>query len=565
MRFPWQENTMSILFRIALAISLAALPTAWATAAPQGMVVTEQSLATDVGAGILRQGGNAVDAAVAVGYAEAVVYPCCGNIGGGGFMLIHLAGKGEFFLDFRERAPMVASAGMYLDAAGKPLAESSIIGWRAAGVPGTVMGLETARQRFGRLSRAQDMAPAIALAHDGFVLNTQDAALINAAAQLADNPAAARIFRRPGGAPLAAGDRLVQPELASLLERISTEGTSAFYHGAVPEQVEAAARANNGLLTAQDFAAYRAVWRAPVRCRYRGYDIVSSPPPSSGGTAVCEVLNILQLHDMRALGFHSAAAAQIFAEAERHAFLDRNYALGDPDFVSNDVATLTSPQYAEQINATIAPGHATPSASLPPGTPPHEKYETTQYSVVDGAGNGVSVTYTLNGRFGAQVMAPGTGFLLNDEMDDFTTIPGSANMFGLRQGARNDIAPGKRPLSSMAPTMVMKGGKLVMVLGSPNGPRIISVVSQVIINTIDYGMAPARAVAAPRLHEQYMPDTLFTEPDALSPSTMQSLQRMGYRLQTIPPFGAAETIENVRGHWVGVNDPRSPDGSASGG
>jgi gamma-glutamyltranspeptidase / glutathione hydrolase len=557
---------MTFLFRMALASGiLTALSIAGVAAAPQGMVVTEQSLATDVGAGILRQGGNAVDAAVAVGYAEAVVYPCCGNIGGGGFMLIHLAGKGDFFLDFRERAPMAASASMYLDASGKPVVGSSLIGWRAVGVPGTVMGLETARQRFGRLSRAQDMAPAIQLARNGFVLDAYGVAFINAAVHLGDDPAAAHVFRSPGGAPLAAGDRLVQPDLAALLERISGEGTSAFYQGKVPEQVAAAARSNNGLLTSQDFAAYRAVWRAPVRCRYRGYEIVSSPPPSSGGTAVCEVLNILQLHDMRALGFHSPAAVQIYAEAERHAFLDRNHALGDPDFVSNDVAKVTSPQYAAEINATIKPGHATASASLPPGTPPHEKYETTQYSVVDGAANGVSVTYTLNGRFGAQVMAPGTGFLLNDEMDDFTTVPGGANMFGLRQGARNDIAPGKRPLSSMAPTMVMRDGKLMMVLGSPNGSRIISVVSQVIINTIDYRMTPAQAVAAPRLHEQYLPDTLFTEPDALSPATVQSLQQMGYTLQTIPPFGAAETIENVGGHRVGVNDPRSPDGSASGG
>jgi gamma-glutamyltranspeptidase/glutathione hydrolase len=526
------------------------------------MVVTEQYLATQIGAGILRQGGNAVDAAVAIGYAEAVVYPCCGNIGGGGFMLIHLAGKGDFFLDFRERAPLAARADMYLDAGGKPIPGSSLIGWRAAGVPGTVMGLETARRRFGRLSRAQDMAPAISLARRGFVLDAQGATFINAAAHLKDDPAAATIFRGPSGAPLAAGDRLLQPDLARVLAQIADHGTAAFYHDQVPQQIAAAAQAHNGLLSVQDFAAYRAVWRNPVRCFYRGYAIISAPPPSSGGTAICETLNILQLHDMRALRFHSAAAVQIFAEAERHAFLDRNYALGDPDFVNNNVARLISPEYAAAINATIKPGRATSSTLLQPGTAPHETFETTQYSVTDSAGNGVSVTYTLNGRFGAQVMAPGTGFLMNDEMDDFTTVPGGANMFGLRQGARNAIARGKRPLSSMAPTMVMGNGKLLLVTGSPNGSRIISVVLQVLINRIDFRMSLAEAVSAPRLHEQYLPDLLFTEPDALSPATMQSLQHMGYTLKTIPPFGAAETIGEADGAWIGVNDPRSLDGSA---
>jgi gamma-glutamyltranspeptidase/glutathione hydrolase len=534
-------------------------------AAPEGMVVTEQKLATEAGDGILRQGGNAVDAAVAIGYAEAVVYPCCGNIGGGGFMLIHLAGKGDFFLDFRERAPLAARADMYLDAAGKPVPESSLIGWRAAAVPGTVMGLETARRRFGLLTRGADMAPAIELARDGFLLDAHGAGFIDAAEHLGRDPAAARIFRGPNGAPLAAGDRLVQPDLARILQQIARRGTAGFYHGQVPREISAAAQAGNGVLTAADFAAYRAVWRDPVRCGYRGYQIISAPPPSSGGTAVCEVLNILQLHDIAGLGFHSAAAVQLFAEAERHAFLDRNYALGDPDFVADDVGRLTSPQYAAAINATIVAGRATASRSLPPGTPPHEGYETTQYSVTDRSGNGVSVTTTLNGRFGAQVMAPGTGVVINDEMDDFTTVPGGANMFGLRQGARNAVAPAKRPLSSMAPTLVMRDRKLVMVLGSPNGSRIISVVLQVLINRIDYRMSYAAAVSAPRIHEQYLPDVVFAEPGALSPGTTRSLEQMGYRLQTIPPFGAAETIGFDRGQWIGVNDPRSADGAAKGG
>ena len=543
------------LFFLAPAIS--------AAAPPPGVVVTEQNLATQVGATILRQGGNAVDAAVAIGYAEAVVYPCCGNLGGGGFMLIHLAGKGDFFLDFRERAPLAASAGMYLDASGKPLANASLLGWRAAGVPGTVMGLETARQRFGRLSRAADIAPAIALARDGFILDAHGAAFINAAKHLSDDPTAAKIFRGPGTAPLTAGALLVQPDLANTLKKISEHGTQGFYQSTIPQRIATASQSGNGLLTAQDFASYHAVWRNPVHCFYRGYEIISAAPPSSGGTAICEALNILQHYNLHALGFHSAAAINLFAEAERHAFLDRNYALGDPDFIADDTAKLTSPAYAAAIAKTIQPGHATPSASLPPGTPPHEAYETTQYSVTDSAGNGVSVTYTLNGRFGAEVMAPGTGFLMNDEMDDFTTIPGGANMFGLRQGSRNAIAPGKRPLSSMSPTLVLRNGKLVMVLGSPNGSRIISVVLQVLINTIDYQMPLAQAVTAPRLHEQYMPDILFTEPGALGPATIQALQHMGYTLQTIPPFGAAEVIKKLDGKWQGFNDPRSPDGSVS--
>lgn len=528
------------------------------------MVVTEQHLATEIGLRILQQGGNAVDAAVAIGYAEAVVYPCCGNLGGGGFMVIHLARQGDFFLDFRETAPQAATAGMYLDASGKPVASDSLLGWRAVGVPGTVMGLETARRRFGRLSRAADMAPAIALAQQGFTLDASGAAFIAAASALAKDPEAAHIFRHPDGTPLNPGDRLIQLDLARMLERITTAGPSAFYQGSLPASAAAASRAGGGILAAQDFGLYRAVWRAPVRCFYRGYQIISAAPPSSGGVALCEALNILEGYDLRALGFHSPAAIQRFAEAERHAFLDRNYALGDPDFVHNDVVFLTSKTYAAALRAVIPQDHATPSAALPPGSPPHEKYETTQYSVVDSMGDGVSVTYTLNGRFGAQVMIPGTGVLMNDEMDDFTTAPDTPNMFGLRQGQRNAIAPGKRPLSSMSPTLVLKNGRLFMVLGSPNGSRIISVVLQTILNVIDYGMTLDQAVAAPRVHEQYMPDTLFMEPNALSEATLQSLHRMGYATKTIPPFGAAESIEAVKTGWLGVNDPRSADGSAAG-
>jgi gamma-glutamyltranspeptidase/glutathione hydrolase len=526
---------------------LALLPAHAATGAHE-MVVTEQHLATDVGLQILHQGGNAIDAAVAIGYAEAVVYPCCGNLGGGGFMLIHRLNGANYFLDFRETAPLAARVNMYAAAP-----KSSREGWLAVAVPGTVMGLETARARFGRLSRAADLAPAIALARQGFVLGDHDADLLKRARNSALFPA-----------PLKSGDRLLQPDLARTLATISAQGPAGFYQGALPHQIQATSAAYGGILTWQDFAAYQVKWRDPVVCHYRGYDITSAAPPSSGGTALCEALNILSGYNLRALGFHSASSINRIAEAERHVFLDRNTALGDPDFVADPIAHLTDPAYAAAIRATITPDRATPSANLPPGTAPHEKYETTHYSVVDREGNAASVTYTLNGLFGAQVEAPGTGVILNDEMDDFTTNLGQSNMFSLRQGVRNEIAPGKRPLSSTSPTLVTRNGKLVMVLGSPGGSRIISVVLQTIINVIDYNLPIDQAVAAPRVHMQYLPDTLFTEPNALPPATIQALQAMGYQVKTVPRFGAAESIEVVDGQYLGVNDPRAASGSAEG-
>jgi len=568
-RFSCHIRPMNFLARCAVLLACAVTMPSFAVqsgivaqtaTAPHDMVVTEQHLASDVGLRILEEGGNAIDAAVAIGYAEAVVYPCCGNLGGGGFMLIHPARGPDFFLDFRETAPLAATVRMYLDSSGNQIPGSSRTGWRAAGVPGTVMGLETARERFGRLSRAQLIAPAIALARDGFILTRHDADLINGVSGLGSLP----LFRRPDGSSLTAGDRLTQPDLARTLQSIATDGPAAFYQGAIPSKIQSAAQSNNGLLTAEDFARYRAVWRAPITCRYRGYDITSAAPPSSGGVAVCEALNILSGYDLKSLGYHSASSIQLIAEAERHAFLDRNNALGDPDFITNPTAHLTDPAYAAAIRAAITPGRATPSSSLPPGSPPHEKYETTQYSVIDRDGNAVSVTYTLNGRFGAEVTAPGTGVLMNDEMDDFTTDLGQPNMFSLLQGVRNEIAPGKRPLSSMSPTIITRDGKLVMVLGSPGGSRIISVVLQTIINVIDYGMPIDQAVSAPRIHEQYLPDVLYLEPNALAPATVGNLRSMGYEIKGVPPFGAAESIERINDHWLGVNDPRAGSGEAEG-
>jgi gamma-glutamyltranspeptidase / glutathione hydrolase len=530
------------------------------------MVVTAQHEASTVGLGILTAGGNAIDAAVAVGYALAVVDPCCGNIGGGGFMLIHRAGGEDSVINFRETAPGTASPGMFLDAAGAVLREASLYGYRAAGVPGTVMGLERARAQYGRLGREAVMAPAIALARDGFVLGEADAAIIAAKAErLTRDPEAARVFLRPDGSAHRAGDRLVQPDLAATLALIAERGPDAFYHGATAAAVAAAASAHDGLLSAADFADYTVTEGPPVACSYRGYRVLSARLPSSGGTILCEMLNVLSGWDLAASGAGSAQAIHLMAETMRHAYLDRNSALGDPAFVPDRSAELLAPSHAAAIRAAIDPQKATPSAALAAGVPPHERAETTHYSVVDGEGNAVAVTYTLNGNFGAAVMAPGTGFLLNNEMDDFTVQPGAANQFGLVQQAANAIAPGKRPLSSMSPAIVEKDDRPVLVLGSPGGPRIITAVIETITNILDFAMSPQDAVAAPRFHHQFLPDTLYYERGGLLPATLAGLAERGYRLQDQSPWGAVELIAiGPDRHLLGVNDPRRPAGSAAG-
>ncbi len=552
----------------------------------RSMVVTAQRLATQTGADILRAGGNAVDAAVAIGYAEAVVNPCCGNIGGGGFLTLRLADGRTTFLDFRETAPAAASAGMYLDANGKPIARLSLDGWRAAGVPGTVAGLDAALQHYGTMPRATVMAPAIRLARDGFVLSQADADILHAdTRRLAADPATARVFLHPDGTPWQAGERLVQTDLAATLQAIADAGPAAFYGGRIPTAIEAASRAGGGLLTASDFAAYRALETPPLRCSYRGLEILSAPPPSSGGATLCEILGVLAGYDLHAMGFHSAAEVGVMAEAMRHAFFDRNTYLGDPAFVANPLDWLLSDAHFAAIRAAIGP-RATPSSALRPGVAPHEQAETTSYVVVDAAADAASVTYTLNNGFGAAVMARGTGVLMNDEMDDFAVAPNTPNLFGLVQGTRNAIAPGKRPLSSMAPTIVLRGGHLAYVLGSPGGSRIITIVAEVLMDMVDHGMAPQQAVDAPRLHMQGLPDTLFAEPFALSPDTAALLREHGYRIAEQAPWGAAELIAvgpqgattgpaasgndaaPVRatrpGRLYGANDPRRPAGNAIG-
>ncbi|HEY2538103.1 MAG TPA: gamma-glutamyltransferase [Stellaceae bacterium] len=530
--------------------------------ASHGMVVSSQHLASAVGAGILAAGGNAIDAAVAVGYALAVVEPCCGNIGGGGFMTIHLADGRDTFLNFRETAPAAATADMFLDPAGKPVPERSRYGYLAAGVPGTVMGLDRAAREYGALPRAALMAPAIALARDGFVLTREDTQPLDAKAdRLAKDPGAAKIFLRPDGSRFAIGDRLVQQDLAATLAAIAKDGPDAFYRGSVAAAVAKASRANGGILEAHDFADYTVTEGPPLTCTYRGYVLISAPPPSSGGTAICEILNILEGYELKRLGFHSARSIALMIAAMARGYRDRNDFLGDPASVANPLDRLLSKGYAAGIRAAIEAGAgAAPVAS--PGR--QEKAETTHYSVVDGSGNAVSVTYTINGYFGAEVVAPGTGFLLNNEMDDFTAKPGAPNLYGLVQGAADAIAPGKRPLSSMAPTLIEKDGHIVLVLGSPGGSLIITTVLETLSDIIDYGMTPEAAVAAPRLHYQGQPSILYYERGGLAPDTIAELVDSGYTLAAQKPWGAVELIAVDRDRLLGVNDPRRPGGAAIG-
>jgi len=545
-----------------------------------GMVVTAQHAASEVGAAILRQGGNAVDAAVAVGYALAVTHPCCGNLGGGGFMTIHLADGRNTFLNFREKAPLAARADMYLDAHGNVISDKSLAGYLAVGVPGTVMGLETAREKFATLPRATLIAPSIRLAEEGFILTRGDVdILMDGTKAFRAQPNVAAIFLK-NGEPYAPGDRLIQKNLAATLRAISAGGTDAFYHGAIAAAVSVASEAHGGLLTREDFAAYTVTESAPISCPYRGYTVMSAPPPSSGGVTLCEMLQVLEGYPLEKMGFHSSASLHVMAEAMRHAYRDRNTYLGDPAFVDNPVERLLSARNAESIRVQILPNRATPSSALKGEAASNEHATTTHYSIVDHLGNVVSVTYTINDDFGAKVIAGNTGFFLNNEMDDFTAKPGFANYYGLVQGKANAIAPGKRPLSSMTPTIVLKDGKPILVVGAPGGSRIITTVLEVIVNVLDYGMTLQEAVDAPRIHHQWFPDTLAGEPFALSADTVKALTGMGYQVVALPPWGAGNAAESIGiapidaasakalgfvrpGRLYGANDSRAPAGSAA--
>lgn len=562
-------------FRFAPLVFAAVLLPAWpslAARAPQpvtarhAMVVSAQHLATRVGVNILREGGNAVDAAVAIGYALAVVQPCCGNLGGGGFMTIHLANGKNLFLNFREKAPLAASADMYLNPDGSVNRELSLRSFKAVGVPGTVMGLDTALAHYGSMRRAEVMEPAIRLASEGYVLAPADARIFAAVAdKLKRHPVAFGLYSIDGHLARA-GERLKQPALAKTLKLIAKHGSKAFYEGPIAEAIVKASKAKGGILTMEDFKRYTVEWRDPIMCAYRGYTIVSAAPPSSGGVTLCEMLNILSgWKGFPGYAFHSVQAVHDMAEAMRFAFADRNANLGDPGFVDNPIDKLLSPQHAAAIRARIPDDRAVPSVKVRGGEAAREGRHTTHYSIVDAHGNAVAVTYTLNSWFGTGIAAPGTGFVLNNEMNDFTAKPGVPNQFGLVQGEANAIAPGKRPLSSMTPTIVLKNGRVFMVTGSPGGPTIITTVLQTIINVVDRGMNVAQAVAARRIHQQWLPDAVFVEKGALAPKVKAALKKMGYRFEVRDHWGAAEVIV-VRpdGILAGANDPRRPAGLAAG-
>ena len=561
--------TTAALLGVARAASMAPV------AAENGMVVTAQHLATEVGVDVLRRGGNAVDAAVAVGYALAVVYPAAGNLGGGGFMTLQLADGRKTFFDFREKAPLAATANMYLDAAGNVIKGSTTTGHLAVGVPGTVSGLEMALAKYGTMKRADLIAPAIRFAEQGFVLDAGDAEMFATATEAFKvDPATTAIFLKPGGQPYLAGDRLIQKDLGATLRQIGEAGAAGFYKGPVARAIVASSSAGKGLITQADLDQYTTRELAPVECDYRGFHIVSAPPPSSGGVIICEILNVLEGYPLKDWGFRSAQAVHVQIEAMRHAYVDRNSYLGDPDFVKNPLDRLLDKAYAAKIRAVIDPSKAAVSKDLKPGVAPHEGSNTTHYSIVDAKGNAVSVTYTLNDWFGAKVTAAGTGVLLNDEMDDFTAKLGVPNIYGLVQGEANAIAPGKRPLSSMSPTIVTKEGKPVMVVGTPGGSRIITAVLHTIINVIDYGMNVQEAVDAPRFHQQWLPNPTNVETFAISPDTRKILESMGHVFAAPQPANHVAAIlvgapslggkPVGKNRFYGANDPRRNSGLALG-
>ena len=538
----------------------AQFPEAWRHAAggdavfgAHAMVAADAPLASQAGVEILKRGGNAVDAAVAVGFALAVVYPEAGNIGGGGYMVIHMADGRTAALDYREVAPLAATRDMYLDSTGT-LTTKSVVGPLASGVPGAVAGLTAALRRYGTMSLAQVMAPAIRFAERGVVVDTALHYSLHNNASLIQQFGGGASFLPDSAAP-AIGSTLRQPVLARTLRAIARRGSAAFYRGSIAEAWTAELRGTGGIITMDDLAKYRAVWRTPVRSTYRGYTLLTMPPSSSGGVTITQTLNILEGYDALP-AFGSTRWAHLLGSAYQRAFIDRNAKLADPAFVQVPIAQLTDKAYAATLRATIGTDRATPTATL--GGSPREGMETTHYSVVDRRGNAVATTTTLNNLYGSGVYVASAGFFLNDEMDDFAAQPGRPNMFGLVQGEANAIQPGKRMLSAMSPTVVLdRQGKLLLVAGSRGGPRIITSTSQVILNVIDYRMTLADAMSAPRLHHQALPDSLAIERDGVRPAVADSLRAMGYGVSTSRGIGLVNAVMRVRGGYEGVSDPRS--------
>ena len=534
--------------------------------AQNGMVASVDAAATNVGVDILRQGGNAVDAAVAVGYALAVTHPQAGNLGGGGFMLIRLKDGRTTAIDFREMAPSAAGRDMFLDAQGNPDGKKSLTSHLASGTPGTVAGFSLALEKYGTLPLAKAIAPAIALAKEGIIVNDALADdLKTYGSEVLPQHANSKAIFWKDGEPLKKGDRLVQANLAKSLALIAKDGPDAFYKGAIAEQIANEMKNNGGLITKADLAAYKAVERQPVSGDYRGYQIYSMPPPSSGGIHIIQILNILSQFDMHQYGFGSADAMQLMAEAEKRAYADRSEYLGDPDFVKVPWQALTSKEYAKALAAEIDVNKATPSGEIRPGKlAPYESNQTTHFSVVDKSGNAVAVTYTLNTTFGTGIVAGNTGIIMNNEMDDFSAKPGVPNVYGLVGGEANAVGPKKRPLSSMSPTIVVKNGQAWLVTGSPGGSRIITTVLQMIVNTVDYGMNVAEATSAPRFHHQWLPDELRVE-KGFSPDTLKLLAQKGQKVVVKPAMGSTQSIMiGPDGTLYGASDPRTVDDLTAG-
>ena len=537
-----------------------------AVSAEHGLVVAQEKIAARIGADILRQGGNAVDAAVATGFALAVTYPRAGNIGGGGFMVVHRAGRNEdIAIDYRETAPAATTRDVFLGPDGKPDNAKSRDSALGIGVPGTVAGLALALEKYGsgHFTLAQILKPSIELARDGFRL-TDDMAdtLPQWYRRLAKWPASAKIFARADGTPLGEGDRLVQTDLAATLSAIAEQGPRGFYEGAVAEKLARAIRDAGGIMTVDDLKSYQAVIRTPVRGTYRGFDIVSMPLPSSGGTVLLETLNILEGYRMSDLEQGSPASLHLLIEAMKRAYADRARYLGDPAFVNAPISILLAKDYATKLRAGIDPERATPAEKIVSALQPREGSNTTHFSVVDGVGNAVSNTYTLNFSYGVGMVAEGTGVLLNNELDDFTAAPGASNAFGLVGYEANLPGPGKRPLSSMSPSIVLKDGKVVLVTGSPGGSRIISTVLQVIVNVLDYRMDVAAAVAAPRLHHQWMPDEVKVEP-GFSEEVLAGLRARGHSVAESMGYSSANSILVTANGLLGAPDPRTRGAEAA--
>ena len=531
-----------------------------------GMVVSEERIATLVGLSILKQGGNAVDAAVAVGFALAVTYPKAGNLGGGGFMLVHLGKTGwTVAIDYREKAPLKATRNMFLDKKGKVNIERARHSVYSSGVPGTVAGLSLALEKYGTMPLEKVIAPAIRLAEEGFAVSAElRESLLGAKERMKKSDESMDVFFGKNGEPPREGEILRQKNLAWSLKEISRNGPQAFYRGTIAKKIAAYMRRKRGLITKRDLASYEAIIREPVAGNYRGYRVYSMPPPSSGGVHLIEMLNILERYPLSQYGHNSARYVTVLSETMKLAYADRSEHLGDPDFSPVPTEQLISKQYAKRLASRINPEKPTPSRYVKPGLPvPAQGADTTHFTVADRFGNVVSNTYTLNFSYGSGLAVPGTGILLNNEMDDFSAKPGAPNAYGLIGGEKNSIAPGKRMLSSMTPTIALKDEELFLATGSPGGSRIITSVLQVILNMVDHKMTLQEATSAPRVHHQWLPDTLYVEKE-VGEGLEAELRKKGYEVKRTGPIGSAQSVARVNGVFRGAADPRRPGGLAQG-